>query len=76
MSFNYRIFNDMAAKLKAAEANVDEVRKRYEAKITVIVEEYEYKLRHNPLQFQPASLITPDAIPPACSQHSFKSNCR
>ena len=44
MSFNYKIFNDMSAKLKAAEANVDEVRKRYEAKISAIVEEYETKL--------------------------------
>ena len=41
MSFNYKIFNDMSAKLKAAEANVDEVRKRYEAKITAIVVESE-----------------------------------
>ena len=46
MSFPYRIFNDMSAKLKAAEANIDEVRKHYEAKITTLIEEYEEKLGH------------------------------
>ena len=44
MSFPYRVFNDLSARLKAAEANVYEVRKHYEAKITTIVEEYEAKL--------------------------------
>ena len=44
MSFPYKILNDISAKLKAAEANVEEVRKHYEAKITVIVNEYEEKL--------------------------------
>ena len=51
MSFNYKIFNDMSAKIKAAEANIIEVRKHYEAKITAIVEEYEEKLRNKPSQF-------------------------
>ena len=46
MSFPYRIFNDMSAKLKAAEANIDEVRKYYEAKIATLIEEYEEKLGH------------------------------
>ena len=46
MSFPYRIFNDMSAKLKAAEANIDEVRKYYEAKIATLIEEYEGKLGH------------------------------
>ena len=46
MSFPYRIFNDMSAKLKAAEAKIDEVRKYYEAKIATLMEEYEEKLGH------------------------------
>ena len=46
MSFPYKIFNDMSAKLKAAEANIDEVRKYYEAKIATLIEEYEGKLGH------------------------------
>lgn len=66
MSFNYKIFNDMSAKLKAAEANVDEVRKRYQAKISAIVEEYETKLRHNFLQFQPASEQNQQIEPTEC----------
>ena len=36
----------MSAKLKAAEANIDEVRKYYEAKIATLIEEYEGKLGH------------------------------
>ena len=44
MSFPYRIFNDMSAKLKAAEANIDKVRKYYEAKIATLIKEYEEKL--------------------------------
>ena len=46
MSFPYRIFNDMSAKLKAAEANIDEVRKHYEAKIASLIEKYEEKPGH------------------------------
>ena len=46
MSFPYRIFNDISAKLKAAEANIDKVRKYYEAKIATLIEEYEEKLGH------------------------------
>ena len=46
MSFPYKIFNDMSAKLKAAEAYVDEVRKHYDAKIAGLIEEYEEKLAH------------------------------
>ena len=46
MSFPYRIFNDMSEKLKAAEENIDEVRKYYEAKIAILIEEYEEKLGH------------------------------
>ena len=34
MSFPYKILNDLSAKLKAAEENVEQVRKHYEAKIT------------------------------------------
>ena len=45
MSFPYKILNDLSAKLKAAEENVEQVRKHYEAKITGIVEEYEGRLR-------------------------------
>ena len=55
MSFPYKIFNDMSAKLKAAEANVDEVRKQYEAKITAIVTKYENQLRNKPFHFYPVS---------------------
>ena len=44
MSFPYRIFNDMSEKLKASEANIEEVKKYYEAKITAFVSEYEDKL--------------------------------
>ena len=46
MSFPYKVFNDLSAKLKAAESNVEKVRKQYEAKITAIVKEYEDKLRN------------------------------
>ena len=46
MSFPYRIFNEMSAKLKAAEAYVDKVRKQYDAKIAGLIEEYEEKLAH------------------------------
>ena len=46
MSFPFRILNDMSAKLKAAEANIDEVRKYYEVKIATLIEEYEKKLGH------------------------------
>ena len=45
MSFPYKILNDLSAKLKAAEENVEQVRKHYEAKIIGIVEEYEGRLR-------------------------------
>ena len=55
MSFPYKVFNDMSAKLKAAEAHVYEVRKHYEAKITTIVEEYEAKLYMKTFNFHPMS---------------------
>ena len=66
MPFPYKAFNDMSAKLKAAEANVDELRKHYEAKITAIVEEYKYKLPHNPLQLQPVSEQNKQIEPAEC----------
>ena len=67
MSFPYRSFNDMSAKLKAYKANIEKVRKYYEAKITVFVAEYEDKLGSK------SSLIHPVSDQSQASLHCFTS---
>ena len=74
MSFPYKIFNDMAAKLKAAEVNVDEVRNHYEAKITAIVKEYEGKLRNKSLHVNPVPYQTHELKPTEDDLEVF--NCK
>ena len=74
MSFPYRILNDLSAKLKAAEAQVYEVSKFYEAEITAIIEEYEIKLCNETLPIHPVSDQSQQIKPAADNLDIF--NCK